>query len=251
MATETGSKRHSTASKVATPRIPEMNTLDAALVKAVGLRVKVTTSASGKTLEGTLFTACAITNCIAINTAPVPPATTPSSTSAYFPGDYHIIPVSQIQNILVGGGGGDAAAAAKAGASAADGVMQPLSRMEMDALRKRAEDALRDLKKKEEQRGRNVTREAQEVFDFMSMRLPSRWHGQDIIVNDAVIIKPPYNDSNCVCPPDKQRDLDQVRKHLAGFYAKKKVATSAGAAAKQQGGNRPGVATPIPPRKGG
>lgn len=77
-----------------------------------------------------------------------------------------------------------------------------------------------------------------------SSRLPTRWHANDIIVNDNVIIQPPYGVENLKANKADQNSLQHVRKVLEGYYSKKKA--SQGGAAQ-----RPGVATPIPPRKGG
>lgn len=77
---------------------------------------------------------------------------------------------------------------------------------------------------------------------FLSNRLPTRWHDTSIIVNDAVIISKPYTLEDCRAPVDNQKSLPQVRKILENFFARKK---------NPQGTNRPVVATPIAPRKGG
>jgi hypothetical protein len=57
------------------------------------LSIKLTTAAPhSQTYEGTLFTACPVLNLVAINIRP-----TQGSDS----GDYHIIPVSRIQNFQI------------------------------------------------------------------------------------------------------------------------------------------------------
>ena len=77
-----------------------------------------------------------------------------------------------------------------------------------------------------------------------SCRLPTRWHENSIVVNDNVMIRPPYRLEDCAAGKDNQHSLQHVKKILEAYLAKRK-ATQGGTAA------RPGVATPIPPRKGG
>jgi hypothetical protein len=45
--------------------------------------------------------------------------------------------------------------------------------------------------------GKNVTREAQDIFDALERTLPTRWDGVNIIVSDAVMIVPPYRSEDC------------------------------------------------------
>ena len=46
--------------------------------------------------------------------------------------------------------------------------------------------------------------------------MPIRWHNQDMIVHDAVIIGPPYRPEDCKGGKDKQEVLNRVRKVLEG-----------------------------------
>lgn len=59
-------------------------------------------------------------------------------------------------------------------------------------------------------------------------------------MNDNVIVKPPYAVENCAANKGDQSSLQHVRKILEGYYAKRKPALQ-----------RPAVATPMAPRKGG
>ena len=68
--------------------------------------------------------------------------------------------------------------------------------------------------------------------------LPTRWNDAQIIVNDAVIIEPPYTVENI---KGKEQSVQQVRKIVENYYQRKKAG----------GGARAPVATPIAPRKGG
>ncbi|KAJ9664809.1 hypothetical protein H2201_005030 [Coniosporium apollinis] len=233
-------KRNAAAGKNVTTKSggQAMNELDAALSKAVGARIRITTTLPSHTLEGTLFTACTLTNLIALNITSAPP--NPSSTLSNQPADYHIVPVSHIQSFQLlslpptnGSGGFEAA-------------VPGIHRVDTEALRQREAAAVRKLKEKEAMRGRGVGREAQEMFDALAKIYPARWDNSTIIVNDAVMIDKPYTPEACRAPKDavSQQTLVMVKKMLQGHAARKQ-------AAQGQGQGRPGVATPMAPRKGG
>ena len=112
------------------------------------------------TLEGTLFTACPITNLVAINTIPAPP--NPSSVIANQPGDYHVILVSRIQSFQVLALSPDQASAGFEGASPSIG------RIDTRALEAREQATIRKMKERDATRGRGVGREAQDIFDALS-----------------------------------------------------------------------------------
>lgn len=113
-------------------------------------------------LEGTLFTTCNITNAIAINTAPAPP--NPSAPLASQPGDYHIIPFAHILNFELLGMGERVAGSGPG----FDGALPSISRVDMDAIKAREEQTIREMKKKDAQKGKGVSKEGQEVFDAIS-----------------------------------------------------------------------------------
>ena len=52
--------------------------------------------------------------------------------------------------------------------------------------------------------------------------MPTRWHNQEIIVHEAVIIAPPYRVEDCKGAKDKQETLNRVRKVLEGERRKLK-----------------------------
>ncbi|KAF1973375.1 hypothetical protein BU23DRAFT_464965 [Bimuria novae-zelandiae CBS 107.79] len=230
-------KRQSISGKIATPKIgPTKDAIDgdSSLYKAVGARIKITCAPHNNVLEGTLFTTCNITNAIAINTAPAPP--NPSAPLSSQPGDFHIIPFAHILNFeLVGG-----AERAPESGPGFDGALPSISKVDLAAIKAREEQTIRKMKERDAQKGKGVSKEAQEVFDAVSRTLPSRWADTRIIVNDAVIIDPPYTLENLSAPPGKEQSVAMVRKILDNYYSRK---TNAGARAP--------VTTPIAPRKGG
>jgi hypothetical protein len=71
--------------------------------------------------------------------------------------------------------------------------------------------------------------------------LPTRWADTQIVINDSVLLQPPYTVDSLKASADKGQSLAHVRKVVENFYQKKKGPSS----------NRAPVATPIAPRKGG
>ncbi|KAF2012121.1 hypothetical protein BU24DRAFT_270165 [Aaosphaeria arxii CBS 175.79] len=232
-------KRQSMAGKVATPKVgptKEVIDGDSSLYKAVGARIKITCAPHNNVLEGTLFTTCNVTNAIAINTAPAPP--NPSAPLSSQPGDFHIIPFGHIVTFeLVGPG-----ERAPESAAGFDGALPSITKVDLEALKAREENTIREMKKKDAQKGKGVTKEAQELFDYIARTLPLRWAGTQIVVNEASLIDAPYGLNNIKSAPGKEQSEAHVRKIVERFYQLKKPA---------QGAPRASVATPIAPRKGG
>ncbi|PLB41184.1 anticodon-binding domain-containing protein [Aspergillus candidus] len=158
--------------------------LEAALSGAIGARVRISTAPTVSTIEGTLFTACPITNLVAINTADK------QSQAA----DYHIIPVSRIQSFQLLSLA--PSSNSTEGSSFSDAV-PPLHALDIRALKTREFNAVSKLLETEARRGKGVTREAQDIFDAFTRTMPTRWDGPNIIVADAVTIAPPYRVDDC------------------------------------------------------
>ena len=114
-------------------------------------------------LEGTLFASCPITNVVAVNVAPPKP-----NPAAPQPGDYHVIPKSHVQAVQVLSLASDAAAEGGAVAGRFDDNAVALSRVDMDALRGREEAAILKMKEFDRTRGKGVTKEAQDIFDWFA-----------------------------------------------------------------------------------
>lgn len=100
---------------------------------------------------------------IAINTTPIPP--NPSTNLASQPGDYKVIPVSSIQNFLIlssnptsdNSEGPDAAF---------ENTVPSIAKVDLSALKAKEELAIRKVKEHNATRGKNVTKEAQDIFDW-------------------------------------------------------------------------------------
>ncbi|GAB7344500.1 hypothetical protein MBLNU457_2333t2 [Dothideomycetes sp. NU457] len=182
------------------------------LSNATGSRIKLQLAAS--TLEGILFTYSPILNVIALNTS----SSTPSQTA-----DYHIIPVSAVQNVTVL-------------AATSEGEIPQISRVDTGKLKAREEERVRKLQDLEAKRGKGVSGEGQRVFDALDRMYATRWHGLEIVVADAVIVAPPYTGESCRAPKEKAMVLAQIRKVVDGERRKMERARGA---------------SPVPPRKGG
>jgi hypothetical protein len=169
------------------------------------------------TLEGTLFTACPITNLVAINTSPPPPTPiTPGTPALAAPSDYHIIPVSRIQRFQL------ISLPPQSGATSAEppapftNAYPSIYPLDIRALRNREAAAVANLQEREQRRGKGVTKEAQDLFDAFSRTMPARWDGTSIVVADAVLIAKPYRVDDCrsLVPDDTRAGpaLTRVRK---------------------------------------
>ncbi|KAK7533045.1 anticodon-binding domain-containing protein [Phyllosticta citribraziliensis] len=245
-------KRLSTAGKVATPKLGDQSILnDSHLYKIIGKRVKITTTIAAATsnnngaLEGVVYAADPVLNILAVNTAPAPP--NPATNLASQPGNYHVISIPHIQDFKIlasgGGSGGEDGAVAADTVGGFEAAVPSIGTLDLGALKRREEEAVKKLIQKEATRGRGVPKEAQEIFDAINKTLPARWHEQSIVINDAVILGPPYTLNDLKAGEGKEMTLAHIRKIMESHLAKKKAS----------GGQpqRPGVATPIPPRKGG
>ncbi|OJJ30419.1 hypothetical protein ASPWEDRAFT_45997 [Aspergillus wentii DTO 134E9] len=166
--------------------------LEVALSGAIGARVRISTAPPAvTTLEGVLFTACPITNLVAINTAASSPAADTKQGPA---GDYHVVPVSRIQSFQIvslapSANGSD-------GPSFTDAV-PALHALDIRALKHREATAIGKVHEGEARRGKGVTRDAQDIFDAFSRTMPARWDGSNVVVADAVTIAPPYRVDDC------------------------------------------------------
>ncbi|KAL2871001.1 anticodon-binding domain-containing protein [Aspergillus lucknowensis] len=225
--------------------------LEVALSGAIGARVRISTSPVASTIEGTLFTACPITNLVAINTA---------DGKQGQAGDYHIIPIPRIQSFQI-------VSLAPSSQnndthSFADAVPS-LHALDIRALKAREASAVAKLQENEARRGKGVTREAQDIFDAFSRTMPTRWDGATIIVADAVAIPLPYRVDDCrplvagdtAALTRVRKVLEMERKKIELRNASATIGTTNAFArsAKGNSGNPPPTSGPgaAGPRKGG
>lgn len=133
-------------------------------------------------MEGTLFTACPITNLVAIATA----------TSPNVPQIHHILPISSIQTFTL-----VSAPPTANGFASPPNTTPALTNVPTAALLARAEAAVARLKEAASRKNKNVSKEAQDLFDGISRTLPTRWDGNSIVVMDSVVISAPYRGEDC------------------------------------------------------
>lgn len=168
--------------------------------------VRITTAAPAtSTIEGMLFTACPITNLVAINTSPSPLSGDAKQAQN---GDYHVIPISRIQNFQL-----LALPSASSESPSFTDALPAIQALDARALKQREAKAVGEALDREARRGKGVTREAQDIFDAFSRTMPAHWHGQNIVVAETVTIAPPYRVDDC--RPLVEGDtaaLDRVRK---------------------------------------
>lgn len=152
--------------------------------------VRITTAAPAtSTIEGMLFTACPMTNLVAINTSPSPLSGDAKQAQS---GDYHIIPISRIQNFQL-----LALPSNSSESPSFTDALPSIQALDARALKQREAKAIGEALDREARRGKGVTREAQDIFDAFSRTMPAHWHGQNIVVADAVTIAPPYRVDDC------------------------------------------------------
>lgn len=127
---------------------------------------------------------------MAINTAP---AANPGDAKQAQNGDYHVIPISRIQNFQLL----TLAAPSNSNSSSFTDAQPTIQALDTRALKNREAKAIGEAFDREARRGKGVTREAQDLFDAFSRTMPARWNGHNIIVADAVTIAAPYRVEDC------------------------------------------------------
>lgn len=279
-------KRHSTGAKLPTRTGPPSSSeLDGTIQKATNSksegpqhcesnmaanaimsRVRVHTVNAGHSIEGVLLVADQSSNTVVVDSTPTAPTRT-----------LHVITVSNISDFQILGLADKKDKENEEPSTNGpvdNAIPSPLPKIDFAAVKAREEAAIRKMKERDAQRGKGVTKEGQEIFDWFhrtyghlspslcpfsapvffksdvltGCRLPTRWADQTIVVSDAVLIEPPYKQENVKGPKDKQPAVVHTKKVLEGYYSKKK----GGGGATQQGGQqKPAPAVPVPHRKGG
>lgn len=160
-------------------------------------RIRVTTTQPASvTVEGTLFTACPITNIIAINTSANTPSTSNSSPALALsqPGDFTILPVTRIHSFNLLSLAPDSPSSPGGPFTSAQPAIYPL---DIRALRTRETNAIARQKDHDSSRGKGVSKEAQDLFDAFKRTMPTHWSGTSIVVADSVVIAAPYGVGDC------------------------------------------------------
>lgn len=98
-----------------------------------------------------------------------------------------------------------------------------LPKVDINRSRLREERAIQDAEKALHKIGKDVSREAQDIFEALDKTMPCHWEGKDIIVVDEVRIREPYALDSCMAlhnTPASQNALDRVKKVLELELAK-------------------------------
>ncbi|KAF6233024.1 hypothetical protein HO173_008780 [Letharia columbiana] len=174
---------------VATPNVGQLVALETAMSGAIGGKVRVQTTVSAHpTLEGTLYTICPLTHIVALST-------TPPNTI------HHLLSLPSITTLTI--------------LSPPPSVPALPPYLSTTALHARAAAALQRAHEKASRVNRNVSKEAQEIFDAISRMLPTRWDGKDIVVMDQVVVKGPgYRSEDCRAGKEAGSALARVKKVL-------------------------------------
>ncbi len=118
-------------------------------------RVKLTTAAPhNQSYEGTLHTACPILNMVVLNTRTI--SSSAPTTSAQ-PADYHFFPISSIQQFQI-----------MSLAASTDAVQPAAMAVDGERSQEREQARVNKLKELELNRGKGVTKEAQDIFDALN-----------------------------------------------------------------------------------
>ncbi|KAL8860421.1 MAG: hypothetical protein Q9178_003080 [Gyalolechia marmorata] len=141
-----------------------------------------TTLPSQPNIEGTLFTACPLTNLVAV-AVPTSPTTPPV---------HHILPISSVQNFTL-----ISAPPPSHSFASPPNTTPALSSVPTAALRARADAAVARLKEAAGRKNKAVGKEAQDLFDGLSRTLPTQWDGTNIVVMDSVVVSAPYRGEDC------------------------------------------------------
>ncbi|KAL8965033.1 MAG: hypothetical protein Q9183_004069 [Haloplaca sp. 2 TL-2023] len=191
---------------VATPNMgpSTMVSLENALAGVIGARLFTsvrlqTTIPSQQVVEGVLFTACPITNLVAVAVPSHPPS----------PPTHRILPISSIQSFAI-----VSAPPAANGFASPPATTPALATIPTAAFLARADAAVARLKEAANRKNKAVGKEAQDLFDGLSRLFPVQWDGNNMVVMDSVVISAPYRAEDCRAgnTPQSQQILLRVRK---------------------------------------
>ncbi|KAF9121191.1 hypothetical protein BGW39_010777 [Mortierella sp. 14UC] len=95
-------------------------------------------------------------------------------------------------------------------------VLPAVGYVQLDKIQQREQQAIREAQAAAARIGVGVTTFGQEIFNALHKTLPCRWHDNQIIVMDEVIISPPYDPDHCRAGASSTSVLARVKKVLEG-----------------------------------
>lgn len=171
-------------------------------------RVRVSTAApSQSTVEGTIYVADPTTNLLVLNVSPAQNTAINPSTLHAPPGSYRIIPISQITSFQLQN---------LPQQQVSNAEPQPSQNtLDTQALQNRLNREVAKLQSAQSRQGPKGTSPAdQALFDSLSRTMPTRWHGNAMIISDTYIIEKPYNPASIRLMPGTSGDLDRMKRVL-------------------------------------
>jgi len=158
----------------------------------IGGKVRIKTSL-GEDVSGEIFSYDSATNCVVL---------VQESAHSTLKKSYRILKVNFVKEIEYFG----------KSESAEPDLELPL--VNIARIRAKEASVLRNLRDEASRIGVGVSKEAQEIFNSLAKTLPCRWKDDSIVVFDEIIIKNPYQVSNCAGGDPVM--LDRVKKVLEG-----------------------------------
>ncbi|KAF9148890.1 hypothetical protein BG015_009371 [Linnemannia schmuckeri] len=95
-------------------------------------------------------------------------------------------------------------------------VLPAVGYVQLDKIQQREQQAIREAQAAAARIGVGVSTIGQDIFDALSKTLPCRWHKDQIVVMDEVIISSPYEPDNCKANASASATLARVKKVLEG-----------------------------------
>jgi hypothetical protein len=219
--------------------------------------IRITTALADRSIEGQIFSVDPSSSLVAIKETDGKPA--PPNPNTLAAPSFRIISVANIASFQL------------LGEPESVETFAPVTQAEREMMRKREADAIKKEKKKQADKGKGVTKEAQELYDFIgrtyvkptphpvcaedsclpinmskknkrkgtdstTYSLPIRWNDKQIVVSDSVVIDPPYTVNDTKAPSDKRIALPQIKKVVEAFWQKKKKPTAPALPQGRKGG---------------
>ncbi|KAG0292652.1 hypothetical protein BGZ96_003866 [Linnemannia gamsii] len=91
-------------------------------------------------------------------------------------------------------------------------VLPAVGYVQLDKIQQREQQAIREAQAAAARIGVGVSTIGQDIFDALSKTLPCRWHKDQIVVMDEVIISSPYEPENCKANASASYTLARVKK---------------------------------------
>ena len=166
-----------------------------------------------RSYEGECYSVNPATSLVTVITKPETSSSTYSSTNSNSNAEedkkeWHFINTASISDFKV-------LSAPKPAVPSTASTAPRLENFDQSFLQSRLNKAVANAKEALSRQGKNVSKEAQEIFDAIIKTLPLKWDGQNIVVMEQVVIEKPYTAGDCRAFQGTQPAvLERVRKVL-------------------------------------